>query len=78
MLNNAYGYASQKQREKMVKRPYYRQSAVVFWMVGAMLLLFTAEVVWRTGWLSLLAFTITAVVVVFAIASSVYIAKKYK
>ena len=30
LMNNAYLYASKEQREKMNKKPYYRQSAIIF------------------------------------------------
>ena len=30
LFNNAYIYASKKERGKMDKKPYYRQSAIVF------------------------------------------------
>ena len=35
LMNNAYLYATKKQRETMYKAPYYRQSAVVFLLLGA-------------------------------------------
>ena len=30
LMNNAYLYASKEQRETMNKKPYYRQSAIIF------------------------------------------------
>ena len=30
VLNNAYIYASKKERDSMNKKPYYRQTAIVF------------------------------------------------
>ena len=30
LLNNAYLYASEQERQKMNKKPYYRQSGIIF------------------------------------------------
>ena len=34
LFNNAYIYASKQEREKMNKKPHYRQSAIVFLLLG--------------------------------------------
>ena len=34
LFNNAYIYASKQEREVMDKKPHYRQSGIVFLMVG--------------------------------------------
>ena len=34
LFNNAYLYASKQERETMNKKPYYRQTAVIFFMMG--------------------------------------------
>lgn len=34
LFNNAYLYASKEERATMDKKPHYRQSAVVFLMIG--------------------------------------------
>ena len=34
LFNNAYIYASKQEREKMNKKPHYRQSAIVFLLIG--------------------------------------------
>ena len=39
LFNNAYIYASKKQRETMNKKPYYRQSAIAFLIVGIIFLI---------------------------------------
>ena len=36
LFNNAYIYASKSERESMDKRPYYRQSAIVFLLLSVM------------------------------------------
>ena len=45
LLNNAYIYASQKERQTMDKKPYYRQSAVVFCLLGMIFVLIGFSVV---------------------------------
>ncbi|MBQ8951172.1 MAG: DUF3784 domain-containing protein [Eubacterium sp.] len=37
LFNNAYIYASKSEIERMDKRPYYRQSAIVFLLLSVML-----------------------------------------
>ena len=39
LLNNAYLYASKEERATMDKKPHYRQSAIVFLMIGIVFLL---------------------------------------
>ena len=39
LFNNAYIYASKKERGKMDKKPYYRQSAIVFCILSAVFLI---------------------------------------
>jgi len=39
LFNNAYLYASEKERETMNKKPHYRQSAIVFLLLGFVFLL---------------------------------------
>ncbi|MBQ6809618.1 MAG: DUF3784 domain-containing protein [Clostridia bacterium] len=34
LFNNAYIYASKEDRERMNKKPYYRQTAIVFLIIG--------------------------------------------
>lgn len=52
LFNNAYIYASPKERESMNKKPYYRQSGVVFVFIGILFLLNAIEMVVHSGWLS--------------------------
>ena len=39
LFNNAYIYASKKERETMDKKPHYRQSGIVFVLVGMIFLI---------------------------------------
>ena len=75
LLNNAYLGASKKERENMDKKPYYRQSAVVFLLVGTIFLLNGFTVLYNAFWISYLVMALAAVAMVYAIASSIAIEK---
>ena len=73
LLNNAYLYASEKEREKMDKKPYYRQSGVAFLLIGALFALNTVELAVRTGWMIYLITAAAAATIVYSIVSSLLI-----
>jgi len=76
LLNNAYLFASEEERKRMNKAPYYRQSAVIFGLLGGMLLLFGLESALKVRWLSCAAWALAAITIVYAIASTVRIERK--
>lgn len=78
LLNNAWIYASKAAREKMDKRPYYRQSAIVFLMLGGIFLLNTVSIVLHIDWLSYVGIAVAVLAVIYAIVSSIQIEKKKK
>lgn len=51
LFNNAYLWASKKDREMMNKKPYYRQSAIVFLLVGIAFLLLAIEIAFTIKWM---------------------------
>lgn len=51
LFNNAYIYASKQERERMNKKPYYRQSAVVFLLLGVNSALAGTEFLLDIDWL---------------------------
>ena len=71
LFNNAYLYASKKERETMDKKPHYRQSAIVFACVGCVFLLNAVDAVFQTGWLIYVIIGIGAAMSIYAIVSSV-------
>lgn len=75
-LNNAYLYASRKERETMNKKPYYRQTGVVFALTAIIFLLLALEERLETGWLFHCAGILSIILVVYAIISSITIRKK--
>ena len=48
VFNNAYLYAGEETRREMNKKPYYRQSAIVFFLLGFSFLMFGLNLI--AGW----------------------------
>jgi len=78
LFNNAYIYASKQERESMNKKPYYRQSAVVFLAVGAALAMIGLAALMDAGWLSFAGIAVAIAAVVYAVASEIAIGKQGK
>ncbi|OON95691.1 MAG: hypothetical protein ATN36_00875 [Epulopiscium sp. Nele67-Bin005] len=71
LINNVYIYATKEDRETMNKSPYYKQSAVSFLIVGIIFLMLGLNI--NMYIINL----VTLFLMVFAIASAIYISKKY-
>ena len=76
LFNNAYLYASKEEREKMDKKPHYRQSGIVFVFIGIIFLLNAIELIVETGWLFYVVMIVIFITIVYAIVSSIKIEKK--
>ena len=76
LFNNAYLYASGKERESMNKTPYYRQSGFVFLLIGTIFALNGASVVLEADWLTFAAIAMTAATILYAILSSIAIERQ--
>ena len=76
LLNNAYLYASKQERERMNKRPYYRQSAVTFMLLGLGFALIGFDIIFNVDWLYYIAIIISLIAVIYAILSSISIEKR--
>ncbi len=76
VLNNAYIYASKEERKKMDKKPYYKQSAIVFTLLSVSLVLLGISFLCIRPGLVVLAMIDMAVTVVYAITSTIKILKK--
>lgn len=70
LFNNAYIWASKREREKMDKKPHYRQSAVVFGLIALLFLCMAIEVILQTGWLWFAVGAIGFVILGYAVRSS--------
>ena len=51
LFNNAYIWASKQEREKMNKKPYYRQTAIVFALIAFVFFCMTAVIIIDRVWL---------------------------
>ena len=78
LFNNAYIYASKQEREKMNKKPHYRQSAIVFLLLGLLFLLTALAVFLEANWIFYVGVVIAIVTLIYAIVSSVMIEKNNK
>ena len=78
LFNNAYIYASKQKREKMNKKPHYRQSAIVFLSIGLIFLLNALAVLIDANWILYVVTAIVIITVIYAIVSSIMIEKNNK
>lgn len=76
LFNNSYLYASKKERETMNKKSHYRQSAIVFLLIGIALLLLALEILFKVRWLYSAIMLIIGCLMVYAIGSSINIRRK--
>ena len=78
LFNNAYIYASKQEREKMNKKPHYRQSAIVFLLLGLTFLLIALAVLLEANWICYVGIALVIITLIYAIVSSVIIEKNNK
>ena len=78
LFNNAYIYASKQEREKMNKKPHYRQSAIVFLLLGLIFLLNALAVLLKVNWIFYIGVAVVAITLIYAIVSSIIIEKTNK
>ena len=71
LLNNAYLYASRQERETMDKKPHYRQSAIVFLLLGCIFLLNGLQVLLKAPWIFYAVMVLVIVTLGYAIVSSI-------
>ena len=62
----------------MDKKPHYRQSGIVFIMIGMIFLMNAIEMMIKTGWLFYMVIVVAVIAVIYAIVSSVAIERKRK
>ena len=78
LFNNAYLYASKEEREKMNKKPYYRQSAIVFLGLGTIFLFNAIQALVEKDWPFQMVIGLSICTLVYAVISSYFIEKKKK
>ena len=69
---------SKKERETMNKKPYYRQTAIVFFLMGITSLLIGFAILFDAGWITYIAGVVIIIILIYAITSSIAIEKSKK
>ncbi len=70
LFNNAWLWASEKERRTMDKKPHYHQSGVVFAFLTAIFFCVMLECLFQFGWLRIIRWILTAAALFYAFASS--------
>ena len=78
LLNNAYIFAPKTERDSMDKKPYYRQSAVVFLLMSTVFMVLGLAVLFEDTKLELIEIPLIAGAVIYAVISAAKIEKKTK
>ena len=75
LLNNVYLFASREQREIMNKKPYYRQTAIIFCILSAVFIVVGLSLVFRNDSILMIEIPLILSAMIYAIVSSVRINK---
>ena len=75
LFNNAYIYASEKERETMNKKPYYRQSGIVFLLIAATFAINAVAFLLQSKWLFIAVLGVLAGTLIYAVVSAIRIGK---
>lgn len=78
LFNNAWIFASKQEREAMEKKLHYRQSGVVFLLVGIIFLIISVDMIFQTGWLFYGTIMVAVIAIIYAIISSIAIENRKK
>ena len=78
LLNNAYIFASKQERETMMTKPHYKQSGIVFLLIGIIFLINSVDVILQTGWLFYCVIVVAVAAIVYAVISFIIIEKRKK
>lgn len=78
VLNNAYIYASKEERQTMNKKPYYRQTAIIFCLLSIVFIIIGCSVILRNYKIELLLIPVITGAIIYAIVSSIRIGKEEK
>ncbi|MCR5607935.1 MAG: DUF3784 domain-containing protein [Lachnospiraceae bacterium] len=78
LLNNQYIFANEEQRRTMDKKPYYKQSGIVFLMISIVELLDAIGIYLEVYMLTNVSIAVVVVTLIYASVSTVAIEKKQK
>ncbi len=76
ILNNAYIYASKEDRKTMNKKPYYRQTAIVFCLLSIVFIIIGISVILRNYMIDYLQIPVIICVIIYVAVSSIKIGKE--
>ena len=71
LFNNAYIWASKRERAAMNKKPHYRQSGIAFVLCAAIFFFMALECILSIGWLWIIVGLLAIMLLAYAIASSI-------
>lgn len=74
-FNNAYIFASKKEREQTDYTPYYKQSGRIFLMLSGLFLINALRIVLKLNFLFYVSIVLIALIIAYAVISSVIIEK---
>ncbi len=78
VFNNAYLYVSEEERNRMNKKPYYRQSAIVFAFLTCIMAVLGIYCLIQSDWILFTIEILLVVLILYVIVSTVRITKKGK
>lgn len=76
LFNNAYLWASKEERKRIDKKPYYKQSGVVFVLIGIIFSLDALDALFKKDWIFPVVIVIAIGTIIYAIVSSAVIEKR--
>ena len=78
VLNNAYIFSSEEERKTMNKKPYYRQTAIVFLLLSLVFIIIGLSIILQNYMIELLQIPVITAIIIYTIVSSIKISKKTK
>ncbi len=76
LFNNTYIHASENEREKMNKKPYYHQSGIVFLLIGLLAGLLGSAIWFQITWMLYVADALAIILCIYAVVSSILIHRR--
>lgn len=73
LLNDIYFYAPKNTVRRWIKRPYYRQSAIILLLSGLNFIVVGLNLIFNKGWLMIANRAILTALVIYALASTAWL-----
>ncbi len=78
LLNNAFIFASKEERKNLDRKKYYRQSAIVFYMLSTVFLVTGLSIVFQNKKILLIKIPLLIATLIYAVISSIKIERDTK